>query len=350
MSELTTISVIGVFAAVSCEGALRPRRRCSTAVGAGSTGLSGRARSASYPKMAKLFDDHQIKNNDIEALKRMLRDKLGGYAVAIKNIDVSNLLYRGVPWPERPRFTHQLSYPPIDLARLGRANRPGQPMFYGSQGAMPIFYELRAKAGDRIALSEWKVSESFWLHNLGYHEAALQRLGGGSAPPRAALSHPIPNESKFNRKLRRKLSLAFTELIGSENEYRYKQTVAITELLFDKAEPLPKTPMGPKINRLGGILYPTVQMRAAADNFAIWPEFVRACLQLRSVQYVLVEQSNEENASYALQSLAMGREFAGEEIIWQELDMPEQNRRSYISFEEGHWVRRNGALEICDIH
>jgi hypothetical protein len=99
-------------------------------------------------------------------------------------------------------------------------------MFYGSRRAPPVFYELRVKAGDRIALSEWQVKESFWFHNLGYHEAALQRLGGESTPQRAALTHPIPYESRFNRKLRRKLSLAFTDLIESENEYRYKQTVA----------------------------------------------------------------------------------------------------------------------------
>jgi hypothetical protein len=206
--------------------------------------------SFNRPKMAKLFDDHQIRHRDLDALKHLLRDKLGGYTVAIKNIDVSNLLYRGVRWMERPRYTHQLSYPPIERAGLGRANRPGQPMFYGSRGAAPVFYELGVKAGDRIALSEWKVAESFWFHNVGYHEAGLQKLGAGPLG-RTALTHPIPNESRFNRKLRRKLSLAFTELIESGNEYRYKQTVAITELLFDKAEPLPTTLMGPRINRVG---------------------------------------------------------------------------------------------------
>jgi hypothetical protein len=91
-------------------------------------------------------------------------------------------------------------------------------------------------------------------------------------------------------------------------------------------------------------------MRGAADNVAIWPEFVKSCLQLRSVRYILVEQSDEVNAFYAIRLLSMSQQFAGEEIIWQELNTPEQTRRNYFSFENGHWIHRNSAFEICDVH
>jgi hypothetical protein len=107
---------------------------------------------------------------------------------------------------------------------------------------------------------------------------------------------------------------------------------------------------GPKIDRVGGVVYPTVQMRGAADNVAIWPEFVRSCLQLRSVRYILIEQSDRTNASYTFQLLSISQQFDSEEIIWQELNTPMPARRNYISFENGHWIHRNSAFEICDIH
>ena len=147
-------------------------------------------------------------------------------------------------------------------------------MFYGSRGAPPVFYELRAKAGDRIALSGWKITQPIWMHNLGFHRDTLRKLGGPGVPLRAPFVDPIPNETRANEKMRRAMSRAFTEVIEQGREYRYKRTVAITELLFDKAEPIPGKPGGPAIPRAGGIVYPAMQMHGAADNVVLWPEFV----------------------------------------------------------------------------
>jgi hypothetical protein len=61
------------------------------------------------------------------------------------------------------------------IARLNRANRAGQPMFFASRGAAPVLYELRAKAGDRIALSGWKLS----LRNLPARLSGVARQLGG---------------------------------------------------------------------------------------------------------------------------------------------------------------------------
>ena len=79
--------------------------------------------------MFTLSTDDQIRRNDIDTLKRWLRPKLDGYTAAIKNITADNILYRGVPWPERPHRVAELSHRPVAFARLNRANRAGQPMF-----------------------------------------------------------------------------------------------------------------------------------------------------------------------------------------------------------------------------
>jgi len=52
--------------------------------------------------MRKLFWREQILERDIETLKRQLREKLGGYRVAINYVKTENLLFRGVVCDERP--------------------------------------------------------------------------------------------------------------------------------------------------------------------------------------------------------------------------------------------------------
>jgi hypothetical protein len=223
-------------------------------------------------------------------------------------------------------------------------------MFYASRGAPPIFYELKAKAGERIALSEWIVIDPIWMHNFGYHQDALRRLGGLEVPPRSEFENPIPNETKANSQMRRRLSLAFTEDITEDREYRYKQSVAINELHFDKAESLPRVPGGPRTDYVGGTAYPAMRMRGVADNLAIWPKFVDTCLKLRSVRYVLVEMANEQQSSYTLLNLAIAQNFSNGEIEWQDTTGPEQTRRSHVHYENGSWLLRDGYNRIYDVH
>jgi hypothetical protein len=143
-------------------------------------------------------------------------------------------------------------------------------MFYCSVAAPAVFYELRAKQGDRIALSQWEIAERVWMHNLGYHEAALAKLGAPDLPTRASAYDLIPNETRKNAKLRRLLSLAFTEDIPVGREYRYKQSIAINELLFDKAEPIPLRPGGPKSPRVAGTVYPDILRCRCEEPQTTW--------------------------------------------------------------------------------
>lgn len=299
----------------------------------------------------KIFSDDQLKRKDIDTLKRFLRCKLGGYKVALSNINTENLLYRGVRWKQRPSKINDVSYPPADrVTRLGRVNRVERPVFYCSCGAPAVFYELRAKQGDLIALSEWEVTEPLWIHNLGYHPDALGRMGGADTLPRSRWANPIPNETKTNALLRRQLSMAFTEYVPELQEYRYKRSIAINELLFDGASPLPLYPDGPRSTRAAGTAYPAMEMHGAADNIAIWPEFVDSSLRLKSVRYVLVEATDEARSSYTFLTMSMSTEFAGRDIVWSDVRLREDRRRSLISLEGGSWVLRNGIGEIYDLH
>jgi hypothetical protein len=40
-------------------------------------------------------------------------------------------------------------------------------MFYSWFGSFPVLFEIGAKKGDFVALSEWAVTEPLWMHSLG---------------------------------------------------------------------------------------------------------------------------------------------------------------------------------------
>ena len=149
-------------------------------------------------------------------------------------------LYRGRVCNERPNTTDDISYPkPDKVKRLGRASRDGKSVFYCCLGAFPVFLEVRAREGDLIALSEWAVTEPIWMHNLGYHPDALDRIGAPVLLQRSPLINPIPHETNRNFRIRRRMSLAFTADVPDGEEHRYKETIAINELLFDRASRFP---------------------------------------------------------------------------------------------------------------
>jgi hypothetical protein len=300
--------------------------------------------------MFRLFTDDQVCKNDIDTLKRWLRPKLDDYTVAIRDMTTANKLYRGVPWPIRPQIVADLSYPPVHLAKLNRASREGQPMFYASRGAPPVFFELRGTIGQRIALSEWDVIEPVWMHNVGFHKDALKRLSGLRSPARHILTQPFANETKQNEKLRRLISLAFTaDTNGGRREYRYKLSVAINELLFDKASPLPPRSGGPRFDRVAGTIFPAMQMKGAADNVAMWPEFSDSCLAIKSVRYIEIERA-EEGRAYTVLNLAIAHKFIEGTIVWQNADGREEDRRSHIEYIGGQWLSHDGRGRLYDVH
>jgi hypothetical protein len=264
----------------------------------------------------KFFFRDDIKRQDIDILKRRLRAKMGGYTVAIRDLPAGTLLYRGVRCDQLPITIDRISYPPSAVVMtLGRLNRAGASMFYCTLGEPPVIYELKARRGDRIALSEWETTESLWIHGLGYHDDAFRqkRLLMG---PRHQLNMPIPNESRFNGELRRKFSLALAEDVQQGDEYKYKLTVAINELLFDEAEPIPNHPGGPRYDRPAGTAYPSMQVRGRADNVALFPAFVDSSLRIRSVKYLIVDSVDQKHADYAGRTLKTATSFDGNLILW----------------------------------
>jgi hypothetical protein len=189
------------------------------------------------------------------------------------------------------------------------------------------------------------------MHNFGFHPETLKHIGGPIDGSRQRFANPIPNETASNARLRHQLSEAFTEDVPEGKEWRYKLPIAINEVLFDGAGPLPiNAPDGPKFGRVVGTVYPAMRMKGASDNVAMWPEFVDRFLRLKFVSYVLVEAEDAGRQSFSVSSVAQSDEFNGNQIIWRPGITDERQRRGHISYEKGQWVLRDGLGEIYDIH
>jgi hypothetical protein len=280
----------------------------------------------------------------MDEFKDVLRNKLGGMVRATKYSRAGNLIYRGVVCAERPDLISRVSFPPPErVVRWGRLNRSGESVFYGSAAPPNVFYELKARAGSLIAFSQWEVMEPLWMHNLGYHADALARLGAVPSDLRLALTEPISNETRRNRRLRRQVALAFTEDVPEGQEQRYRQSVAIKEFWCEHHDSFEIYPDGPQASRVAGIVYPSLQMRGDADNVAYWPEFVLSSLRLRQVQHVLVEKADPDRLAFTFLTLALSKGFAfGTTILWRDELPPEAERRCHIALEGDTWVQRDG--------
>jgi hypothetical protein len=298
----------------------------------------------------ELFTEDQLLGEDIEALREILRQKLGGYVVAVKHTMKGQKVFRGVRWLRRPDTTGQISYPPPEMVTtFQRVNRPGQPRFYCSVSPLAAYYELHAKQGDLIVVSEWEFTEKLWMHNVGFHPLALQKIGTQyqNIVMRRGITDSIPNETMENNTLRLQVSRAFTADVPDGKEYSYKQSIAINEsLLEDVPFQFPDDADAPIHKRFAGTVYPAMRMRGDADNLVILPEFVDSSLTINQVWYVMVEAADETTSSYTLLTIGYANRFPDDNIEWQNMVGTDHDHRSHIALEDGHWVWRDGHGRI----
>ncbi len=164
----------------------------------------------------------------------------------------------------------------------------------------------------------------------------MQAIG---APLRLQLQNLISNEANRNQRIRRALSMPFAENVPPGEEYRYKQTIAINELLFDGAS-----------RPVAGTTYPSMGMKGVADNVVVWPAYVPKILRPKSVRYVQIESIDPQTSAYSFVTLDLATSFSGEDIVWQAEAPNDARTCSHIALEGNSWVLRDGLGRIYDIH
>jgi hypothetical protein len=195
----------------------------------------------------------------------------------------------------------------MSKAKLGRLNRAGTPVFYGSMHKEAVFFELSdLEAGDELIVSFWKTTERMFVNNIGYTEYAFEQLGAkrpipswgpqqqpGSTEqtlPLATLPKEVVEKAMSKddaRDLKEAFSRHFTRQVSDDELYRYKLTAAIGELhLGDIPD---------QNTKFAGVLYPSVRMWANGDNLGLQPWFVDRHLEFRKAVHVRIKEKRENS-------------------------------------------------------
>lgn len=217
-------------------------------------------------------------------------------------------------------------------------------MFYSSIARKAPFFELDVQPGDHVAMSKWRTTKKILVSNVGYAGETFQALKSNRSnpiwgPPDVRIVTPA------NQLIAKFFAAEFTRVVSADQEHLYKISAAIAEKLYignvnmaaagDVFEGEP---------RFGGLLYPTIAMRANSDNVALIPEFVERYLELMSVEWIRID-SKEPDFKFKVTVLDFANSFSstgdiewkGRHPQWQV--QPGQQVR--VSVENGKYVVRN---------
>lgn len=221
-------------------------------------------------------------------------------------------LHRAIKYTQLPLKINQLSYPvhteqtPV---RLGRANLPQQPVFYCSANPAATFFELNLQPAETVVVSTWVINNWIKIFPLGYTVEAFKELCSNRRCP-----HIIPdwvrhkNELKpGNKRIMDFFDKMFMACQNKKENFKLSAVIAEQFLITDLE---------------CGLVYPTVAMRANAENFALTPELVDNQLKLESVQWFRIDRI--ENFSYTVSRLNFAKSFTPEgRINWLNREMGE---------------------------
>jgi len=187
---------------------------------------------------------------------------------------------------------------PALIKTFGRANTPGQAMFYGSvmssRVALPMIPALAETVTELqginkgvstrkmlITLGKWKVKKDLILAELVFNRQAATI----SADTKRAYETQMKMLAEKHTNFQLKQLVAVLEFYSeqfakrSDNHEDYKISAAFTDQVC-------------KIKGIQGVIYPSVQTEFEGTNVALTPEAVETCLELEEALILSVDIRN----------------------------------------------------------
>lgn len=299
-----------------------------------------RASTEEIRKAIQELRNTDLSKVDIDDLKKRLTILFHGYTGRTPLLRADIELYRGVLWSEKPQTIKDLSYPPTNKIVYGRVNRPGQPMFYCSLDKEAVFFELRPKLNDTIAIGKWRSKGDLFVFNLGYSSKILNAQGSDREVPSWAVPQKPKELQDENILVRDFFNDEFTKVVDKGNEYLFKLSIAIAEI-------------GIREDKFVGLLYPTIAMRRYSDNLALKPSFVDQNLSLEKVEFFRIDEIGD--FEYLVTTLDFATSFgANGEINWKFSKLEEaikgDDTSIKLSIENDKWTARNTKGEIVGFY
>jgi hypothetical protein len=280
-----------------------------------------------------------LENADIEFLKDRLTLLFAGYALSTPIVGKGQKLFRAVRRTDRPTEVGQLSYPPpILVSNYGRANRPNQSRFYASVSRAAVFFELRARPGDHLAVSKWRVKRDILVNNVGFSNSVWDLYKTSRKERNPSWVSQISTEllSPGNRLVHDFLARIFSAQVTDGAEYQYKLSVAVAEKLLGEVE-------HPDHTGFSGIVYPSLAMKANSDNLVLLPDAVDQCLELEEVEFIHVEE-HDGDLQYQVKVLDFANSFE-HGIAWKGRDrqwiLPGKSQLMFTVDEQGQWLAQD---------
>ena len=278
-----------------------------------------------------------LASTELELLKERLGTIIPGYVLNSPIIQKETMLYRGVEWKDKPQKIVDLSYPPTKYVKnLHRSGRPGKSLFYCSMSREAPFFELAVVPGAKVAVSHWQTIAPIVVNNVGYHQEVFGSLSSNRDCPSWGKGTEYEKLEKTTAFIKQFFATEFAKIVPPGQEYLYKLSIAIAELHFSS-------------DMFGGLLYPSMAMRANADNLALKPECVDKYLSLRKVEYIRVDETDASGFKVTILDFADtfaedgGIQWKGRHPHWV---MREKGQVLKLTVENGRWVARNEKGEI----
>jgi len=272
-----------------------------------------------------------LKHTSTEHLLELLAPIFRGYAVEAPRFDPGITLFRSRVCG-KPANIKDLWAPPPHVTPLGRVNRAGSPVLYCCTSREVPFFESQPREGETVAIACWITTAPLQVNHVGYSEAAFKTL---SSVRQQAGWAPRP-ANHLNEAVSNFLAEIFTRIVPVGSEYEYKLSVAAAEKLF--ADDI-----------FDGLLYPTVAMRANADNFALKLRYANDNLRFQKAEYARIERVRD--FAYDITWLDTATELEEDGAIrWKgRLDqwvIREPYGQLTFTAQNGEWIARNRDGEI----
>ena len=184
-------------------------------------------------------------------------------------------LYRARAWnkSEDPIHMTDLSYPPPELTRLGRANQKGKPVFYAAAGIHTAITETIKSDTKQMIISKW----------VNTSEMQLNVISG-------------ENDSEISK--------LYDSLFTSKQNWAYRYSSVIAEHLTHSTK------------HQIGLLYPSVASKKMAHNIMLKPEYVDSSMRLVIAKKIRIDIATD--SEYKITTTANAKPDKDGSLNWQD--------------------------------
>jgi hypothetical protein len=205
----------------------------------------------------------------IELIENIVKTKLRKLPIFLTDLKVGEPLVRARYLKEEEDYHHLIrdySYNPFpEHVKIGRANYPGQQIFYGSRfrvtslGEVRFIYANREKNEARYSLGRWEVTEKLPIAAIVTPEL-IRQYNAKELLGLADFIEETEHEFKDDKKMAgfiniyRYMAKKYTEPVQEGEEHKYKITAVFSNFIYNS------------LSVANGILYQSVQY---PENFNV---------------------------------------------------------------------------------